>query len=64
MGLLLLINIFSTVAAYKINSKKKKSEALYIQTAKKEIRKTTSFIVVTNNKIVWSNPNQASKGLM
>jgi hypothetical protein len=52
---------FSKVAGYKINSNK--SEAfLYSKDkwAEKEIRETTSFIIVTNN-ISWCDSNQASE---
>ena len=45
-----LINSFSEVAGYKINSNKS-MDFLYIKNeqAEKEIRETTSFIIVTNN---------------
>ena len=48
--LLKLINSFSEVAGYKINSKKSIS-FLYIKNkqAEKEIRETTPFSIVTNN---------------
>ena len=48
--LLNLINCFSAVAAYKINSNKSMA-FLYTNDkwAKKEIRETTSFTIVTNN---------------
>jgi hypothetical protein len=49
--LLQLIDNFSQVAAYKINSKKSVA-FLYSKhkQAKKEIRETTPFIIVTNDK--------------
>jgi hypothetical protein len=45
-----LINSFSAVAGYKINSNKSKA-FLYTKDkwAEKEIRETTPFIIVTNN---------------
>jgi hypothetical protein len=48
--LLNLINSFSEVAGYKINSNKS-MDFLYTKDkqAEKEIRKTTSFTIVTNN---------------
>jgi predicted transcriptional regulator YheO len=49
--LLNLINSFSAVARYKINSKKSVA-FLYTKNkwAEKEIRETTPFTIVTNNK--------------
>ena len=50
--LLQLINTFSNVARYKINSKKKKSVALLYSDDKwteKEIRETSPFTIATNN---------------
>ena len=58
--LLKLINNFSIVSAYEINSNKSES-FLYSKDkwAEKEIRETTPFTIVTNN-ISWCDPNQTS----
>ena len=48
--LLQLINTFSKVAGYKINSKKICSPTIYDDTlVEKEIRKTSPFTIATNN---------------
>ena len=60
--LLQLINNFSDVAGYKINSKK--SVALLYpndKEAEREIRETSSFTIATNSKISWGNTNQRSE---
>jgi hypothetical protein len=57
--LLNLINSFSEVAGYKINSYKSVA-FLYTKDkqAEKEIRETTPFTIVTNNiKIPWRDSN-------
>jgi hypothetical protein len=55
--LLSLINSFSKVAGYKINSNKSMA-FLYTKDKQKEIKETTPFTVVTNNikylgKVTW-----------
>jgi retron-type reverse transcriptase len=59
--LLHLINNFSKVAKYKINSNK--SVVFYSKDiqAEKEIRERTPFRIVTNNIIPWCDSNQASE---
>jgi hypothetical protein len=47
--LLNLINSFSEVAGYKINSNKSIAFLTKDKLAEKEIRETTSFTIVTNN---------------
>ena len=56
--LLNLINNFSEVAEYKINSNKS-VDFLYTKDkqAEKETRETTPFTIVTNNKIPWCDSN-------
>ena len=56
--LLKLINNFSKVAGYEINSSKSVA-FLYSKDkqAEKEIRETTPFIIVTNSKISQYNSN-------
>ena len=59
--LLQLINIFSNVAGYKINSKK--SVAFLCTDDKwgeKEIRETSPFTIATNNKLSWNNSKLTS----
>ena len=62
--LLQLINTFSKVAGYKINSNKSVA-FLYSKDkqSEKEIRESPPFTIVTkNSKIPWCDPNQASEG--
>ena len=60
--LLQLINTFSNVAGYKINSKKLVA-LLYTDDkwVEKEIREISPFTIATNNKIFWGNSNQTSE---
>jgi hypothetical protein len=58
-----VINNFSKLAGYKINSNKS-VDSLYTNDkwAEKEIRETTPFTIVTNNmKYYWGNSNQTSE---
>jgi hypothetical protein len=59
--LLQLINIFSNLAGYKINSNKSVA-FLYtkVKQVEKEVRETITFTVVTNN-IKWCNSDQTSE---
>ena len=56
--LLNVINNFSKVSGYKINSNNSVA-FLYSKDkqAEKEIRETTPFTIVTNNKIPWCDSN-------
>ena len=60
--LLQLINTFSNVAGYKINSKKSVA-LLYTKDkeAESEIRETSPFTIATKHKISWDNPDQGSE---